>query len=137
MKNYKQNLNFYYKACNEVADMFAKQYFCDKGMTFTDLDEWWVAGDIGGVICINDYFWNMEDMVEALKVGVNKKTIFEYYDWMVDDNPLIENKSLHHFLNLKKLKLCKPEIPIEGVSNKKLSTDFKQVSNPLDPYDKP
>lgn len=134
MNNYKQDLTFYYQSCNEVADMFAKQYFCDKGMT--DLEEWWVAGDIGTVICINDYYWNMEDMVEALNVGVNKKTIFEYYDWMVDDDG-VENKSLHYFLNLKKLKLCKPEIPIEGVSNKKLSTDFKQVSNPLDSYEKP
>lgn len=103
MKKYKQNLNFYYKACNEVADMFAKQYFCDKGMTFTDLELWWVADSIGGVFGINGYYWNMEDMVEALKVGVNRKTIFEYYDWSAEDNPLIINRSLHFYLNLKKL----------------------------------
>lgn len=104
MKN-KQDLEFYYQACNEVAKMFTKQYFCDKYIT--DLDEWWVAGDVGGVICINDYFWNMEDMVEALKVGVSKKTLFEYYDWSVGDEE--GNKSLHYFLNLKKLKLNKPK----------------------------
>jgi hypothetical protein len=103
MKNYKQDLNFYYDACNKVAGMFAKQYFCDKEMTLIDLDEFWVADSPGTVICINDYFWNMEDMVEALRVGVNRKTIFEYYDWMVDENG-IENKSLHYYLNLKKLK---------------------------------
>ena len=97
--NYKQNLDFYYVACNKVAQMFATQYFGK----IDDLDEWWVADDVGTVLCINDYFWNMDDMVEALKVGVNKKTIFEYYDWMVDDNPLIVDKSLHFFLNLKKI----------------------------------
>lgn len=103
MNNYKQDLTFYYQSCNEVADMFTQQYFCDKHTDITDTDRWWVGGNSGTVFCINDYFWNMEDMVEALKVGVNRKTIFEYYDWMVDDNG-VENKSLHYYLNLKKTK---------------------------------
>lgn len=121
MKNYKQNLNFYYIVCNEVAKIFSDQYFCDKNITFDDIDEWWVADSPGTVLCINDYFWDMEDMVEALKVGVKKKTLFEYYDWSLDENGE-ENKSLHYFLNLRKLKLCKPKIPVEGVLNKNHST---------------
>lgn len=105
---YKQDLKFYYDACQDVADIFANQYFTDKNTSLRDLDYWWVNDDYGSVLCINDYFWNMADMVEALKVGVSKKTLFEYYDWSLDENG-VENKSLHYFLNLKKLKLCKPK----------------------------
>jgi hypothetical protein len=112
---YKQDLEFYYQACNEVAKMFAKQYFCDKNTQLEDLDYWWVGDSIGGVSYINDYFWNMEDMVEALKSRINRKTLFEFYDWSTDE--MLENKSLYYFLRLKKL-----NIPVECVSDKKNST---------------
>ena len=100
----KQDLKFYYDACTKVIDMFAKQYFTDKDITLNDLDMWWVADSPGIVLQINGYFWDMETMVEALKERVSKKTLFEYYDWSVEDNPLIENRSLHHFINLKAIK---------------------------------
>ena len=102
MKNYKQDLTFYYEACNLLARTFAKQYFCNKNIDLDDLDYWWISSEIGGVICISDYYWDIDTIAEALKVGVNTKTLFDYYDWMTDDNK-IENKSLHYYLNLKKL----------------------------------
>ncbi len=103
MNKYKQNLNFYYQACNKVAEMFADQYFTDKETSLKDLDYWWITDIIGGTLYINDYFFSMDNMIEALKVGVNKKILFEFYNWVCEENG-IENKSLHYYLNLQKIK---------------------------------
>ena len=100
----KQDLKFYYDACTKVADMFVKQYFTDKDIILDDLDIWWVAYNPGTVLQINGYFWDMETMVEALKERVSKKTLFEYYDWSVEDNSLRIDRNLHHFINLKVIK---------------------------------
>ena len=46
-----------------------------------DAESWWVADGIGGVLFVNDYFFDLNDIVEFLKYGYPAKKMFEYYDY--------------------------------------------------------
>lgn len=63
----------YEDACNGVALLFADTYF-----DTYDMD--WIGDDVGGVLGINDYFFNMEDMLTFLKENATKDEVFDYYD---------------------------------------------------------
>jgi hypothetical protein len=62
----------------DLANHFALKYF-DK-----DCDIYFVADDVGGVLFINDYFFNMKDIVDFLKSKYSKDKLFEYYQYALD-----------------------------------------------------
>lgn len=95
----KTDLTFYYDACNLVARKFTKKYF--KGYPELEyLNDWWVAGNVGTIIFIGDYFFDMENMVEALERNVSDEVLFDWYDWMIDPKRK-GTVSLHYYINLK------------------------------------
>lgn len=103
--NYKKDIQFYYDACHTLAKMFVETYFADKWYPVESIYYFWCGDDIGQTLCINDYFFDTETMADAFKYGVNKKTLFKYYDWMVEVNSREkqENRSLYWYLSLNKL----------------------------------
>jgi hypothetical protein len=69
-------LTKWYRATENLAQMFAIKYFGKDAS-----DTWWVADDVGGVYVINDYFFEVGDMVEFLREGYGKDRMFEYMDY--------------------------------------------------------
>jgi hypothetical protein len=74
-------LQQYENAVDQVTKFFAKKYFGD----YYEYDKSdWVSCEIGGVICINDYWFNLEDMLNFLKYNYSKKDMFAYYDYALE-----------------------------------------------------
>lgn len=67
----------YEKACNDVATLFAKTYFGDPFLH-------WIGGEIGGVMGINDYFFNVDDMVMYLAEKATQDEVLSYYDFVTE-----------------------------------------------------
>ena len=71
----KKELKNWEKETNKLADVFVKKYF---GKNASDV--FWVADDIGGVLCINDYFFNFNMIREAIKYSASIEKLFDYHD---------------------------------------------------------
>lgn len=69
----------YVKACNDYIQAFAKHYDVT-----VDNDDW-VAGDVGGTICINDeFFLNMEEIRFMLKNNMSWEAFLDWWDYCLD-----------------------------------------------------
>jgi len=91
--NMNKQLQNYYNAVEDLTKLFCKRYFKD---TYEyDVNDW-VASDIGGVICINDYFFGMNYIETAIKHKATKKELFDYYDYSLEN---YESKSIISFEN--------------------------------------
>lgn len=72
------DLGFWIINTDELAKTFAEKYFGK------DSDQWWVADEIGGVYFINDYFFNLLEMVEFLRYKYTRKMMFDYYEYKLE-----------------------------------------------------
>lgn len=77
-------LQAYHLACNELLSDFIKIYFCDEDIGFDDVHHFWAGGDIGAVVFINDYFFNMTDIADAIDLMIEKESLFEWYEQWTD-----------------------------------------------------
>ena len=94
----------YNNICNELAVEFIKKFYKDdddpQEITFDYYDAYWVGGDIGEVLAINDFFWNMSDIVQALKLNPTREQLM---DWYYDEYMCEEGLKLSLYLeNLAK-----------------------------------
>lgn len=78
----KKPLRNYQKACNQLAAHFIGDYFDDCTLTYNDFD--WVGDDIGGVLHVNDFYFSMSDIYEAMKLKPEKDKFFDYYYYCLD-----------------------------------------------------
>ena len=93
MSKYLKN---YYNAVEELTKKFCKKYF--KGVYEYDVNDW-VGGYIGGIICINDYWFYLNDIVIAIKYKATKKELFGFYEYNLEK--LLTKKdcvSFEHYL---------------------------------------
>jgi len=100
-------LGEYRAACEEIARVFVDTYH-NTYPGFTD-ESRWIADDVGGVLEIGDYFWNMEDMVTALEMECKEKILFQWYDESLEH--YLKAGQKEGFINLEnfiKLKSTKP-----------------------------
>lgn len=74
----KKALDNYKKECQFMADTFIEWYFCDDDIKPSDVDAWWVADQVGGVLYVNDFFWNMNDLVEIFKEQPTPEQLFKW-----------------------------------------------------------
>ena len=63
----------YEEAVENLASAFIEKYY---GTEATEV--WWVAEQVGGVLIINDGFWNLEDIVTALRLKIPKRVLFKW-----------------------------------------------------------
>jgi hypothetical protein len=77
-------LENYRFACEALLDRFRAVYF--KGVD-TDID--WIGFDFQ-VVMVNDYFFSISMIYEALLINASKKDLFDYYDLMTEptDKPV-------------------------------------------------
>ena len=72
----KKELKAYYTAVEDLTKLFAKKYF--KGVYEYNVNDW---VDIGGVIRINDYYFDFRDIKLALEYKATENELFDYYDY--------------------------------------------------------
>ena len=92
----KEILQNYENAINDLVDYFCWKYF--RGVA---LDTYWVADDVGGVYFINDYFFNVSDMVDFIKNNYTQNEMFDYYDYALKQHE--KNKTPINIKNWRKL----------------------------------
>jgi len=63
---------------HQLAIEFVQKYFTK------DAEFWWVNKEKGGVLFVNDYFFNLKDMVDFMRYKYSKKKLFKYYEYMLD-----------------------------------------------------
>ena len=69
----------YYKACNDILEAFAKEYYVD-----VDKD-CWVGDNVGDMVCINDdFFISMQDILLMLNNNVSWEEYFNFYHYNQD-----------------------------------------------------
>ncbi len=96
----KQVLKNYEKAAQELADCFVKKYF-DK-----DASCEWVGDRIGDVYMVNDYWFDVDRMREALEFGATKEQLFEYYDLELETHQKGEKLALNFTNYLRRYDFC-------------------------------
>ena len=84
--------------CDGISDVFIEKYFGTK-----EVESWWVADEPGGVLFVNNYFFNMSDIVDYLRYDYSTKKMFEYYEYSMD----IQSEggvpiNIKHYKKLKK-----------------------------------
>ena len=77
-KNMSKYLKNYYNAVEDLTKYFCKKYF--KDVYEYDVNDW-VGCDIGGIICINDYWFSLNNIETAIAYKATEKELFGYYDY--------------------------------------------------------
>jgi len=73
-----KELKTYYEATDALAKAFVKKHFEEND--FIEPLQWWVGDDIGGVYCVNDYYFDVDFMTTALKNKATLGQVIDYYD---------------------------------------------------------
>lgn len=81
---------------DNLKDYFVGRYFDNP------TDVYWIADITGEVLVVNDYFFNLSDILNFIRYDYSKKKLFEYYDYALD---CAENDKLP--INIKHYKKLK------------------------------
>jgi len=93
-KIYKVNNMTTKKLYEQAVHQYCEQ-FCDlmwDDSTVYDIDNW-VSNDVGGIICIADYWFNFATIKEVVDKGIDKDTVFEWYDYNLNGGKI----NLHNY----------------------------------------
>lgn len=89
------------RATNELASNFAKKHF---GKTA----EWyWISGEIGGVMGVGDYFFDLSDIVNFERYKYTSQEVFDYYDYrqeIIYKNDILSKRNQLLIINIKNWK---------------------------------
>ena len=101
-KEIKLELDFWEMVTQSLVEAFTLKYFGK------DVESWWVADEVGGVLFINDYFFNLRDITDYIRYYYPKEKMFEYYDYALKcaergkSNPSINIKNFRWLKSKKK-----------------------------------
>ena len=80
----------------ELTNHFIKKYFGN------DTENYWVADEVGSVLFVNDYFFDLNTIIDFLRYKYSKDKMFEYYDYQLNcystSEPCVNIK---HYRSLK------------------------------------
>jgi hypothetical protein len=89
--NYLQDWNI---ATQNLSQEFIEKYFGK------DSENYWIADEVGGVLYVNDHFFNLGDIVDFLRFHYSKNKMFEYYEYAMkcidEKKPPINIKNYRH-----------------------------------------
>lgn len=78
--NREQAKDLYNRGCNAYL-----QLFCEKhGYDYGDAKDSWVANEVGGIACINDYFVDMQTIIDDVDLPVTEDEFLKWYDYCLD-----------------------------------------------------
>ena len=67
-----QSLKVWEEATDALANTFIRKYFDDDASCF------WVGDEIGGMLAVNDYFFSLDRILEALRYAASDEQLFGY-----------------------------------------------------------
>lgn len=92
----KKDIASWEKETQKLAELFNKKYFDE------DSEMFWVADEIGGVLCINGYFFNQTDIVDYLRYDYKTDKMFAHYDYTMECHEKKERPvNIKNFRHLK------------------------------------
>jgi hypothetical protein len=76
-----KSLTNYWQACNDLLGEFIMRYYIDEETELKDVESYWIVDDVGGVVQINDQFYDMYDIAKAIELDapVDKFWEWKYY----------------------------------------------------------
>lgn len=89
MKNTGKLITDYEKTVNELTEIFCKK----QGFEF--YSDFWVAGLVGQIILVSDFYFNFSDILFDLKTKQKKGLIIEWYYYCLDNETTILNYSTY------------------------------------------
>ena len=66
----------YENACSQVAKIFVKHYY---DIDLPDKNVFWIGGKVGEILSVNDEFYGVDRMVQALKWKATWQQVIDYY----------------------------------------------------------
>jgi len=80
----------YEKAVHQYCKQFCKIMWDNKNV----YDEYfWVGEDVGGIICLCDYWFNFDTIKQVVDESIDKDIVFEWYDYNLNGGKI----NLHHY----------------------------------------
>ena len=83
------------------------EYFVDRYFGKRENEFFWIAEEVGGVLAVNDYFFNLDDIVEFIKYHYSKDMMFKYYQYNLDYHMQKTHKKNDYLINIKNYKKMK------------------------------
>lgn len=78
--NREQAKDLYNSGCNAYL-----QLFCDKhGYDYEDAKNSWVANEVGGIVCVNDYFVDMQTIIDDVDLFTTEDEFLKWYDYCLE-----------------------------------------------------
>lgn len=71
---------YFEKGCNEYLRLFCEKHELD----FGEAKSSWVANEVGGVVCVGDYFIGMETIITDIEMDAPEKEFDEWYYYNID-----------------------------------------------------
>jgi len=93
-------LNQWEQKTSILGEYFVEKYFGKR----EDVEYYWIADDIGGVLSVADYFFNLSDIVDFIKYRYTRKLMFEYYDYALEYHMQKKHKKDDYLINIKNYK---------------------------------
>lgn len=72
------NIQQWERATNKLVMQFIEKYYCDEKIPITDIDWFWVADEVGGVLFVNDNFYSLEDILDCARYNPTGEQLFEF-----------------------------------------------------------
>jgi len=94
-----KTLQKYEKICNDLVLEFISKYYCDEDIQLKDVYFEWVAQEVGGIACVNDEYWSIDDIVNTLRYKPTEKQLFDFYYHRIKKKP---HYNLKNFIKLMK-----------------------------------
>ena len=82
-------------------DNFA-HYFTERYFDCEEPEVWWVSDEVGSCLYVNDYFFDVNFMMDFIRYDYSEKEMFEYYNKKLDAG--MEDKTFYNIKTWKKLK---------------------------------
>lgn len=68
-----EQLKNWEKETQNLTDYFMMKYF-----TEYEPDWYWISGEIGGTLFVNDHFYNLDRLVEAIRYNATYKQLMDF-----------------------------------------------------------
>ena len=116
-----KELKAWEKATQELADAFVKKYYGK------DADFYWVSAEIGDILVVNDHFWNVSNIVDALRWNCSEERLFEWYDLFIENNetPCINLRNYARY-GKEMIKIAKPSPRKMNKAKKEFEKEIKK-----------
>jgi len=85
---------------DNLSEVFITKYFGK----MEEVENYWIADEVGGVLVVADYFFNLSDIVDFLRYKYSKDKMFEYYDYALEYHMQKKHKASDYLINIKNYK---------------------------------